>query len=101
MKRGGCIYIMTNKYRTTLYIGVTADLPRRILEHINHNEPKSFTDRSQLRVRVYYESFSSIEEAINREKDLKKWRRSKKNELIILTNQSWENLWVSEISKWL
>ncbi|MGY3055244.1 putative GIY-YIG superfamily endonuclease [Pedobacter sp. UYEF25] len=64
MERGGCIYFMSNKHRTTIYIGVTADLARRILEHINHDDPKSFTARYNLNVCVYYESFFSIEEAI-------------------------------------
>lgn len=69
MQKGGCVYIMTNKYRTTLYIGVTANLPVRIFKHQNHVNPKSFTARYRLNSCVYYEGFFSIEEAILREKN--------------------------------
>ena len=100
MERGGCIYIMTNKYRTTLYIGVTSDLQIRILQHVNHDNPKSFTTKYRLNVCVYYEKFQSIEEAINREKELKGWKRSRKNALISETNPTWQDLWESEISEW-
>ena len=91
---------MTNSYRTTLYIGVTSNLRVRILEHINHVYPKSFTARYGLNVCVYYEPYTDIEEAINREKQLKHWNRSKKNALISLANPTWEDLFEIEISKW-
>nr|WP_294898970.1 GIY-YIG nuclease family protein [uncultured Pedobacter sp.] len=100
MERGGCIYIMTNDYRKTLYIGVTSNLQARILEHISHLYPKSFTAKYNLHSCVYYETFFSIEEAIAREKELKAWRRSKKNELISSANPTWTDLWLGEISKW-
>ncbi len=75
MERGGYIYIMTNKHRTTLYIGVTSNLRSRIYEHANHIYPKSFTAKYNLETCIYYEIFLSIEEAIAREKELKKWSR--------------------------
>ena len=100
MERGGCIYIMTNEYRTTLYVGVTSNLPARIFEHINLVYPKSFTARYGLHICVYYESFFSIEEAIAREKELKAWRRSKKNDLVASANPEWKDLWEEEISRW-
>ena len=100
MEKGGCIYIMTNKYRTTLYIGVTSNLQARIWEHVNRIYSKSFTTRYDLHSCIYYESFMSIEEAIAREKELKAWRRSRKNELIDSINPQWKDLWQEEISKW-
>ena len=72
MKKGGAVYIMTNKNKTTLYIGVTSDLYNRILQHKEHHFPKSFTAKYNLTDCIYYESFFSIEEAIIREKILKK-----------------------------
>jgi len=72
MERGGCIYIMNNKVNTTLYIGVTSDLKSRVWEHKNKVYPNSFTSRYNLFKLVYFEIFSNIEEAIGREKQLKK-----------------------------
>ena len=65
MQRGGAVYIMTNKNRTTLYIGVTSDLLSRISQHRSHYFPASFTAKYNLAVCVYYEGFLSIEEAIS------------------------------------
>ncbi len=99
MERGGCVYIMTNKYRTTLYIGVTSNLMSRIWEHQNQVDLKSFTSRYKLNLCVYYEGFFSIEEAILREKELKSWKRAKKNQLIEIKNSKWEDL-SEEINSW-
>ena len=55
MVRGGYVYIMTNRNKTTLYIGVTSDLVKRIYEHRNHEDPNSFTARYNLTYCVYYE----------------------------------------------
>ncbi|MDF3078649.1 MAG: Excinuclease subunit domain protein [Sphingobacteriaceae bacterium] len=99
MGKGGCIYILTNKNRTTLYIGVTSDLRSRILEHRNRVYPRSFTAKYNLHECIYYETFFSIEEAINREKEVKKWRRDKKEALINAANPEWKDLW-EEIEIW-
>ncbi len=99
MVRGGCIYILTNKFKTTLYIGVTSDLRSRIYEHKTHYYPKSFTAKYKLEYCIYYEIFSNIEEAIDREKELKKWRREKKEILINKLNPNWNDLW-NEIESW-
>jgi len=99
MERGGCIYIMTNVHKTVLYIGVTSDLRNRVWEHKIHYYPNSFTSKYNLEYCIYFEMFSSIEEAINREKELKKWRREKKNILINKLNPEWKDLWI-EISQW-
>ncbi len=89
MERGGYIYIMTNKNKTTLYIGVTSDLLFRIVKHREHLYPKSFTAKYNLHHCIYYEGFFSIEEAIDREEELKKWRREKKILLINKVNPNW------------
>ncbi|MEJ6980418.1 GIY-YIG nuclease family protein [Pedobacter sp. P351] len=93
MEYGGCIYIMTNKHRTTLYIGVTSHLLNRILEHKEHKYPSSFSAKYNLEYCIYYEFFSRIEEAIGREKEIKKWRREKKVALIKTLNPEWVDLW--------
>jgi len=99
MERGGCIYIMTNYLRTTLYIGVTSDLRSRIYEHQYKIYPKSFTAKYNLSICVYYEIYTSIEEAIDREKQLKKWNRAKKDALISNFNKDWNDL-TKVISDW-
>ena len=90
---------MTNKHHTTLYIGVTADLFSRVVEHKEKSNPKSFTARYNLNKLVYHESFSSIEEAIDREKQLKGGSRQKKIDLIKCMNPAWKDLW-EIIKKW-
>jgi len=83
---------MTNKYRTTLYIGVTSNLESRVMQHRNHLIKDSFTDKYNLIYCIYYESFMSIYEAIAREKQLKKWTRKKKEMLINTINPGWQEL---------
>jgi len=78
----GYVYILTNKRRTVLYIGVTSDIVGRIWEHKNKVYPKSFTARYNADLLVYYEVIESIEDAIVREKELKTWRRDRKIDLI-------------------
>jgi len=80
------VYILTNKYRSTYYIGVTSNLPKRLFEHTSQIHKKSFTARYNLVYLVYYENFSWIHEAIHREKEIKKWNRSKKLNLIKTKN---------------
>ena len=90
---------MTNKHKTTLYIGVTSDLYHRVLQHKTHTFPNAFTARYNLEYCVYYENYLSIEEAILFEKQIKKWRREKKEALINSKNPGWEDLW-EEIKHW-
>ena len=99
MTKGGSVYIMTNKLKTTLYIGVTSDLQARIRQHKNHFFKGSFTDEYNLEYCIYYENFFSIQEAILREKQIKKWSRIKKENLINSINPNWIDLWI-EIEKW-
>ena len=92
MQYGGCIYIMANNLHTVLYIGVTSNLYSRVNEHKEKFYPDSFTAKYNCNKLVYYESFSRIEEAIAREKTLKKWKREWKENMIIKMNPSWQDL---------
>ncbi|MFT3704499.1 MAG: GIY-YIG nuclease family protein [Agriterribacter sp.] len=98
MAKGGYIYILTNKHKTILYIGVTSDLLNRIWQHKNHIYTNSFTDKYNVEYLIYYEFFEHIETAIEREKELKKWRREKKDVLINSKNKEWSDLY-NEILK--
>jgi|JI8StandDraft_1071087.scaffolds.fasta_scaffold373989_1 putative endonuclease len=93
MERGGYVYIVSNKSRSVIYIGVTSQLRSRIYEHKNHLYSNSFSHRYNLEDIVYYECFFSIEEAIAREKQIKKWRREKKDAIINEFNPQWIDLW--------
>jgi putative endonuclease len=99
MKRGGATYIMTNKYNTVLYTGVTADLVRRIYEHRTHADKKSFTHKYNCTKLVWYRLFNNIEEAIVEEKRIKGGSRKKKVDLVNSINSEWYDLW-DTIKKW-
>ena len=92
MDKGGAIYILTNKNNTTLYTDVTADLQSRYIQHIEKVYPKSFSARYNLNKLVYYELFSSITDAIDREKQIKAGSRAKKIKLIEQENPNWNDL---------
>jgi putative endonuclease len=79
--KGGYIYILTNKNRNVLYIGVTSDLANRICEH-KSGRGSSFTRKYRCTVLLYFEFFEHIEPAIEREKQLKNWHRNWKLDLI-------------------
>ena len=85
------IYIMASQRNGTLYIGVTNDLHRRVYEHAN-GSVKGFTEKYSVKVLVYFEATESIETAIQREKQLKKWNRAWKLELIEKNNPEWKDL---------
>ena len=86
------VYILTNKNKTTLYVGVTNDLVRRVYEHKNEFV-EGFTKRYNVCDLVYYEEFSDINYAITREKQLKSKTRNKKEMLINAFNPSWKDLY--------
>ena len=90
---------MVNERRTVFYTGVTADLYTRATEHKEKIRPKSFTARYNVTRLVYYETFNSIEEAIDREKQIKKYSRIKKIELIVDLNPEWRDLY-DEVKYW-
>lgn len=89
--RGGFVYIMTNRPTGVLYVGVTADLSRRIHQH-RSNQGSSFCRRYGLDRLVLVEEYPTIEEAIVREKRLKKWERAWKIALIEAANPDWQDL---------
>ncbi len=88
------VYILANKNNNVLYIGVTNDLERRIYEHKN-KLCEGFTKKYNVDKLVYYEETKNIEEAISREKQLKKWSRTKKINLINTVNKTWRDLSIS------
>lgn len=84
------VYITTDAHKNTLYIGVTNNLIVRLYQHReNKGTKQSFTGKYYCYYLVYYEHFTHIEEAIAREKEIKKWRREKKVALINSTNPEW------------
>ena len=85
------VYIITNKPQGTLYIGVTNNLERRILEH-KQKIIKGFAARYNLDRWVYFEDFAYVTEAVACEKRLKGWTRNRKVELIEVRNAAWEDL---------
>lgn len=92
MERGGYIYILTNKNKTTLYTGITSDLVHRIQQHKDKASSKSFSSRYNTTLLVYFEVFSTIEEAIFREKQIKGGSRKAKEKLINKLNPQWDDL---------
>ena len=86
------IYIMTNRYRNVLYIGVTGNLEHRVWQHKTHQIKKSFSDKYNCEYCIYYEEFDYINNAIERETELKKWNRKKKEALINKLNPEWKEL---------
>ncbi len=91
------VYILTNKKNGTLYTGVTSDLANRIWEHKN-NIFKGFTSRYNIHTLVWYEYLGTMDLAIAREKEIKKWERNWKISLIITDNPDWNDL-SDEISR--
>ena len=89
--KGGSVYIRASQRNGTLYIGVTSDLPGRIHEH-RHGLVPGFTRRYGVKHLVWYEHHSRIEDAIQREKSLKRWLRKWKLELIERSNPQWRDL---------
>lgn len=85
------VYILSNKYRTVLYIGVTNNLKRRLYEH-EHHLIEGFTKKYNVSDLIYFEESEFIESAIAREKQLKRWSRNKKEILIKQINPSFQSL---------
>lgn len=91
MEKTCAVYILTNYEETTFYIGVTSDLRRRVLEH-KEKVKQGFSNKYNLNKLVYVETTNSILEAINREKQLKRWHRQWKINLIKNSNPDFEDL---------
>ncbi len=88
----GYVYILASRRNGTLYIGVTSDLARRIFEHREGLLP-GFTREHGVKTLVHYEPFDRIDDAIHREKQMKKWNRAWKLELIERHNPQWLDLY--------
>ena len=85
------VYLLTNWNNKVIYIGVTNNLERRIYEHKN-KLIKGFTQKYNISKLVHFEETQDIYTAITREKEIKKWRREKKNKLITQANPNWQDL---------
>ncbi len=86
------VYIMASQRNGTLYIGVTNDLVRRVYEH-REGLADGFTKRHSVKTLVYFEVFDSVEQAIQREKTMKRWQRAWKMNQIERDNPTWRDLW--------
>lgn len=93
-----CIYILASKKYGVLYVGMTSDLGKRMFEHKNCKSVKSFSNRYYVKKLVYYEATDDRDAALYREKQLKKWKRRWKEELIEGMNPEWRDL--SEDMEW-
>jgi len=87
------VYILASRRNGTLYVGVTNDLHARMVEHRDGLVP-GFTKRYGVKMLVYFEEHADIEEAILREKRIKRWRRAWKIQLIESSNGEWRDLWL-------
>jgi putative endonuclease len=99
MEKASYTYIMSSASRRALYTGVTALLYERVFEHKN-NLGGYFTRKYKCHRLVYFERFTNIETAIAREKEIKRWRREKKNRLVESLNPDWKDLaldWYPEV----
>ena len=85
------VYILVSSSLSTMYIGVTNDLGRRVAEH-RMGKGSEFVKKYKVSRLVYAEEYEQVEEAIAREKQLKGWKRIRKNELVRAANPKWEEL---------
>ena len=86
------VYMMSNRFRGTLYVGVTSNLPNRALEH-REGHIDGFTSQYNLKRLVWFQWFEDARDAIDFEKRLKRWRREWKFRLIEEENPEWDDLW--------
>jgi putative endonuclease len=93
-RKGGWVYILTNRPNGILYTGVTADLIRRTAQH-RAGEIDGFSQRYRLKMLVYFERYEAIVSAIAREKAIKAWKRAWKIRLIVAGNPDWDDLYES------
>jgi putative endonuclease len=91
MEKTYYVYLLTNWNNQVMYVGVTNDLERRIYEHRN-KLVDGFTKKYNVEKLVYFETANDVLAAIEREKQIKKWRREKKNQLVIEMNPEWKDL---------
>lgn len=94
-----CVYILTNKHHSVIYVGVTKNLTKRIFQHKTKKYP-GFTSKYNCTILVYYETFMDMQMAISREKQIKKRSRAYKEGLINMKNPEWKDLsdgWVFDV----
>ena len=87
------VYILTNKNHNVLYTGITSNLIKRVYEHKNHLDQDSFTSKYNVTKLVYFEETTDVKAAIEREKQIKSWSRSRKIGLIFEANPNWTDLY--------
>ena len=92
MDKQPCVYLLASKRNGTLYVGVTSDLIRRTWEHREHLV-EGFTKKYKVRTLVWFELHETMESAIRREKQLKKWNRAWKIRMIEANNPTWRDLY--------
>ena len=92
------VYILANATNVAIYTGVTNNLIRRVWEHKENADPKSFTAKYHIHKLVYYEETSDAKSALEREKQIKDWNRKRKNQLVESKNPSWQDLYPEIIS---
>ena len=85
------VYLLTNWSNKVMYVGLTNDLERRVYEH-KHKLVEGFTQKYNVNKLVYFEETGDVNAALAREKEIKKWRREKKNNLVRAMNPEWEDL---------
>ena len=87
------VYILTNKNNNVLYTGVTNNLVKRVYEHKNHLDKGSFTDKYNVTKLIYFEQTTDINAAIEREKQIKSWKREQKIALVMKSNPHFIDLY--------
>ena len=91
MEKQYYVYLLTNWNNKVMYVGVTNDLSRRVYEHKN-KLADGFTKKYNVNKLVYFEETTDVNTAIDREKQIKNWRREKKNALVLAINPGWKDL---------
>ncbi|MBK8989165.1 MAG: GIY-YIG nuclease family protein [Chloroflexi bacterium] len=92
MEKRPCVYILASQRNGTLYTGVTSDLVKRVWQHKNEVH-EGFTKKYNVHMLVYFEAHETMPAAITREKQIKKWNRQWKINLIEKENPQWRDLW--------
>ena len=87
------VYILANATNVTIYTGVTNNLVRRVYDHRHEADPQSFTARYKVHKLVYFEQTTDVRAALEREKQIKSWKRAKKNQLVESMNPVWRDLY--------
>ena len=89
------VYLLTNKNKNVIYVGITNNLVRRVWEHKEHSDSNSFTAKYNVTQLVYFEDTTDVRAVIEREKQIKSWNRDRKNKLVETMNPEWVDLYPS------